>query len=377
MTLSSDAMESLRLLAEAHARHRPYGLVLVDVNLPNMDGPSLVREIRRRGDQTPVVFITGYHSMTTRLRPELASLRALDILTKPVPLTAIDRCLEQLLRQSRSSTQDRRSSEFGLGSGSHSMVGQNGNHGPDLDEPFYGTARTLRIPGSSQPTEGTLARVQRPPTENDIIPDSIVTARYQTPPSTASATRHGIRTPLPMPDPSRNDQGNRRAGSASGGFPPLTPPADSSDIGRRHPEFTPPGTPTIGIRDPITGEYKRRPSGLLPAEQLALEALKPVAPKADTSAPITSTRFRRSLSDGQPASQQAQLTPTTRPPTGTYTSIIRRGLGNPAQVPAAAEIPPCMVACAHCQGHFTVPVKAVAYTAVCVHCGQLNRIDPL
>ena len=377
VSLSADSMESLRLLTEAQTGRRPYGLVLVDVNLPIMDGPTLVREIRRRGDQTPVVFITGYHSVSMRMRPELASLQALDILTKPVPMTALDRCLEQLLRQSRSSNQERRSSEFGLGSGHHSAIGL-GAANADLNEPFYGTSRSVRIPkAASPPTEGALAHVQRPPSDNDIIPDSIITGGNQTPlPSTANTARRGMYTPLPLPmsDPVRNDK--RPAGSASVDFL-LTPPAGSSDSGRRYPECTPMATPMIGIRDPVTGEYKRRQSRRFAADHLALEALKPAVPKDDPSGPITSKRFRRSLTDRQPASQQAQLDPATRPPTGTSTSIIRRGLGTPPRAQSVPEIPPCMVACAHCQGQFTVPDKALAYTAVCVHCGQLNRIDPL
>ncbi len=376
VTISADSIESLRLLAEAQNARTPYSLLLVDVNLPGMDGPSLVREIRRRGDQTPVLFITGYHSVTTRLRSELAGMRVLNILIKPVPIAEIDRCLEFILRQARSSTQDRRSSEFGLGSGGHPLVGQITNVVLDPDAPFYGTARTLRVPTSTTPTEGALARVQRPPTDNDIIPDTVVTGRYKTPPPEPMGTsgmRRSVQTPLPfsLSDTSRSaGQGGR----LPSGQPSSAPPTGSAENTRRYLEFTPLGTPMVGIRDPITGAYKRRPSGHFPPDLQALEPSKPAAPPADPSRPVTSSRYRRSLTPEPPASQQPRLDDSVRQPSGSHTSIIRRGL---SKAPAAPECPPCMVACAHCQGHFSVPVKIESYTAVCVHCGQLNRIDPL
>jgi hypothetical protein len=35
------------------------------------------------------------------------------------------------------------------------------------------------------------------------------------------------------------------------------------------------------------------------------------------------------------------------------------------------------VACAHCHKVFMVATRNDSYTAVCVHCAKLNRIDPL
>ena len=414
-------MEALRLLAEAQSRRDPYSLLLVDVNLPGLDGPGLVREIRQRGDLTPVLFITGYHSVTARLRTDLASLRALGVLTKPVPIAEVDRWLDHVLRQSRTSTQDRRSSDYGLGSGAHQTLGiGSGGHplvgnvpGPSgTEEPFYGTSRSFRAKMTTPvPTDGPLARVQRPAAGNDIIPDAVVTGRFQpplAPPPTlgTSGVRRSALSPLPMPDPyaagtsgqgtsgqgtsgqgtsgqgtSGQGSGNRPAHRQPSGFFPATPPAGNPESLRRHGDFTPLGSPMVGFRDPVTGEIKRRQSGSIPPENPVQAPFKSSTQRAtiEPPPPATTSRFRRSVGGDPAPSQQANLNPTVRQPAGTTgTSRIRRGLSSVAPAaPTTPELPTCAVACAHCHGQFTVVIKPLAYTVLCVHCGQLNRIDPL
>ena len=417
--ISTDSMEALRLLAEAQSRRDPFSLLLVDVNLPGLDGPGLIRELRQRGDLTPAIFVTGYHSVTARLRSDLASLRALSVLTKPVPIAEIDRWLDHIQRQARASTQDRRSSEYGLGSGGHQTVGSglgsgghktvglgSGGHplvgnvpGPAAtDEPFYGTARSIRAKLTTPiPTDGPLSRVQRPSEANDIIPDAVVTGRFQ-PPATpppptshhTSGVRRGVLTPLPMPDPSTQglsrktqggqSSGNRPAHRQPSGFFPVTPPIGNPETILRHGDFTPMGSPMVGYRDPVTGEIKRRAGGVTPQQIPAPDPYQPSTQRSTIEPrPATTSRFRRSVGADPAPSQQPHLNPTVRQtPSISPTSRVRRGLTSVAPVaPTTPEFPTCAVACAHCQGQFTVVIKPEAYTVLCVHCGKLNRIDPL
>lgn len=51
---AEDGVEGLERLAAAHV-----DLVLLDVNMPNMDGPTMLRKMRERGDQTPVIMLTS------------------------------------------------------------------------------------------------------------------------------------------------------------------------------------------------------------------------------------------------------------------------------------------------------------------------------
>ena len=393
----ADPMEALARFQRA--QHRPFHLAFIDVNLPGLDGPGLVRELRRRGDSTPVAFITGYHSVAARLRGDLAALRVSGLVTKPPPMAEIERLLEHAERALRSSAQDRRSTDFGLGSGGHQTLGHgpglgSGGHpqigrGPGLpindDIPYYGSTRTIRPPKGDalEPTAGVLSRVARPSANPDIIPDHLISG--QTPvsmtplgqPLTTSKPRPPQRTPLPMEPVAQPPIQRQRTPDPSGFFPTTEAPATG---------------PVIRARDPVTGKY-RDPSGFFPPDLMAqpkrptpgrsLEDLdasrlrRSVSPPPTAApppqAPITTSRFRRSVGS-------APLSTPPAAPGAPITSRIRRGItgshDNPSAVPAS-DAPSCVVACAHCQGQFTVLIKPQAYTVLCVHCGQLNRIDPM
>jgi CheY-like chemotaxis protein len=362
-----------------NASRDPYQLLLVDVNLPGIDGPGLIRELRLRGVQTPAILTTGYQSVAGRVRGDLANLKALAVLTKPIQQGELATLLERVAKTIRGSTQspDRRISEGGLGSGGHPLVGGNVPGGGD-DIPFYGTSRTFRAKPSSQaPSEGVLSRVQRPPTEDNIIPDHVVTGRSTNPVRQPPGQPRGSRTPLGNPTIPGRPATN--PGEDSSGFFPTSidaPPPGVTGSGSSSTRRTPltglGDKPLTTYRDPVTGNYKRQPSGLLMPDPNMKRSLSEVSPP-ETERPGTTSRFRRSLNalGGQPPGP-----PTTggQP----ITSRIRRGVTSAPPPPSAPEDQTtCMVACAHCQGQFTVLIKSEAYTVMCVHCGQLNRIDPL
>ncbi len=408
--LVGDPLEALVRLQQS--TKDPYHLVITDVNLPSLDGPGLVREMRLRGYQMPVAFITGYHSVAVRLRGELGSLRAIGLLTKPPPVAEVERMLEAASRIVRGSSQDRRATEFGLGSGGHNTIGSGGHRtlpagpgsggyrtlpagpgsggyrtlppgqgsgghpligqvpGPAAsdDAPFYGTSKSFRAKMTTPaPTEGILARVQRPQAQPDIIPDHLIGGQPQRAPAEAN-TRRSVNH-----DPSS--------------FFPTTPAPPQPETGRRGTDFFTPVAPTDvnAIRDPVTGNFRRTPSGSIRPPSGSMDRPGSVQPpyqagasEADANLPGTTSRFRRSVVGGDPHAGDPQ-----RPVGGSsnpITSRIRRGITGSHPKPiaeAVPEAPTCTVACAHCRGQFNVLVKQQAYTVLCVHCGQINRIDPL
>src|ERR1051325_12181673 len=72
-----DVSEALDLL-----RRQPHDLVITDLNLPDMSGMDLLKQIRLEFPETPVVIVTAYGTIETAV--EAIKAGAYDYLTKPV-----------------------------------------------------------------------------------------------------------------------------------------------------------------------------------------------------------------------------------------------------------------------------------------------------
>jgi two-component system OmpR family response regulator len=89
----------------ALARNEQWNLLVLDVNLPGLDGFSLCQRLREAGDDVPVIFLTA--------RDDPADLRkgftggGDDYLTKPFSLEELILRVEAVLRRGRSRLPDR------------------------------------------------------------------------------------------------------------------------------------------------------------------------------------------------------------------------------------------------------------------------------
>jgi len=81
--LQSDSVDKTRCL-------------ILDVAMPGMTGPELYRELLRRGQPIPVVFITAHRDDT--VRPRLIEQGAVDCLFKPFSDAALQQALSSALR---------------------------------------------------------------------------------------------------------------------------------------------------------------------------------------------------------------------------------------------------------------------------------------
>jgi len=70
--------------------------LILDVAMPGMSGPDLHRELLRRRQQIPTVFITAHGSESTR--PQLIAQGAVDCLLKPFSDTALREAIDAALR---------------------------------------------------------------------------------------------------------------------------------------------------------------------------------------------------------------------------------------------------------------------------------------
>ena len=90
---AGDAMDGLRLLAA----HPEAGLLFTDVILPQMSGPQLAAEVRRRRPDLPVLFTSGYtgESASSEALLDPGSL----LLKKPFTLEQLARKLDEAITQ--------------------------------------------------------------------------------------------------------------------------------------------------------------------------------------------------------------------------------------------------------------------------------------
>ena len=88
---SCDAREGLSLATE-----KDYAAILLDFKMPVMDGVQFLKELRRTKPHVPVVFITGYPSISSAV--SAMRLGAADYVTKPFSPEEITQAVERLLR---------------------------------------------------------------------------------------------------------------------------------------------------------------------------------------------------------------------------------------------------------------------------------------
>ncbi len=382
-----NSMEALSLLARKQTGPDPFHLVILDVNMPILDGPGLLRELRRRGDRVPAAYVTGYQSVLGRVQAEGNAMGLLGVLSKPPDQSAVAALLSKL-------TSGRTSTDGG--------------------ETFFGTGRILRGRAATelgQPSEGVLSRTKVDEREQ-AAPLDIGAALEARPRANRTPVRNPAiqRTPthkqpiLPVPAPLTPQV------PITDGIRRIRTPDPSAYYGPDGAALRGPEDPAVEPRntlrrDPVTGSYSRKPSGLFPADvngipptQGTTTAIRrSLVPQRPSELPVNPPGA--SPSPFTPAIQGRVPTPPSNQPPGTGSVRLRRGLsGNqvtPAQPttrretagpplrretagspPVAGPPPTRVVACAHCAGVFQVLINAQPYAVQCVHCGQLNRIDP-
>jgi DNA-binding NtrC family response regulator len=72
-----------------------FDLVLTDLNMPGMDGTALLRAVKARRSEIPVVIITGYGTFHTEKR--VMKEGADGYISKPCTLSKIEKTLSSIL----------------------------------------------------------------------------------------------------------------------------------------------------------------------------------------------------------------------------------------------------------------------------------------
>ncbi|GIX46436.1 MAG: diguanylate cyclase response regulator [Candidatus Tectimicrobiota bacterium] len=87
--------EGYQVMTEADGRRvlpllqqEAFDVVLLDLIMPNPDGMTLLREVKKRHPELPVIVVTGYGSIETAVAAMQAG--AADFMTKPVQASVLD-----------------------------------------------------------------------------------------------------------------------------------------------------------------------------------------------------------------------------------------------------------------------------------------------
>jgi two-component system response regulator AtoC len=87
---ASDGKEALAAVESGH-----FDLVITDLRMPRMDGLELLRELRKRGDDVPVIVLTAYGTIESAV--EAMKLGASDYIIRPFEIAAVELAVTRAL----------------------------------------------------------------------------------------------------------------------------------------------------------------------------------------------------------------------------------------------------------------------------------------
>jgi two-component system cell cycle sensor histidine kinase/response regulator CckA len=95
VTTAADGEEGLETLVRTYDQGGKFDLIVSDVVMPTMDGPTMAREIRARHPELPLLFMSGYAEETLRREIDIPNMH---FLPKPFSVQQIVGAVESVLR---------------------------------------------------------------------------------------------------------------------------------------------------------------------------------------------------------------------------------------------------------------------------------------
>ena len=92
--LAADGIEALRLFAQYRGK---INLVIIDMNMPNMDGPTLIRKLRKMKPSLPIIGASGLADKAKLA--QIADLNIKRFLTKPYTAETLMKAIGEMLHQ--------------------------------------------------------------------------------------------------------------------------------------------------------------------------------------------------------------------------------------------------------------------------------------
>lgn len=96
---ASNGRDALKLMQDNH-----YDLLLLDINMPGMDGFEVVQSLRNRGDQTPIIILSGRQEDYDTLYG--LDIGADDYITKPFNPITLGAKVKAMIRRTKNTSQN-------------------------------------------------------------------------------------------------------------------------------------------------------------------------------------------------------------------------------------------------------------------------------
>lgn len=102
--------------AESILKKQRIDIIISDINLPNSDGISFIKELRKTDKTIPVILLSAFTD--TKYLLEATKLKLVDYLTKPIDFktlnSALQNCVEEILENSRYSISFQNNIQFNV-----------------------------------------------------------------------------------------------------------------------------------------------------------------------------------------------------------------------------------------------------------------------
>ena len=99
VAVAENGQVACAMAEQSRAEGRPYDLILMDIQMPQMNGYEATRRLRQQGWQGPIVALTAHAMMSDREKCLAAGCD--DYLAKPITATALRDAMSRFLHQTQ------------------------------------------------------------------------------------------------------------------------------------------------------------------------------------------------------------------------------------------------------------------------------------
>lgn len=95
LDVAEDGQEALEMYLKMHDNNTPYDLIITDINMPNMNGIDMSREILKLEPSQKIIVVSAYSEYITSLK----EIGITAILSKPIQYKELSGCIFEVSKE--------------------------------------------------------------------------------------------------------------------------------------------------------------------------------------------------------------------------------------------------------------------------------------